>query len=85
MGCAPSVSLSIKKKKKKNIPQVIFFFPSIRVPGQSDLLRTLKGFIPQDLALKINQLRNQIMFVAQDTGTHACSLKIDLIIILINA
>ncbi|CAI9114482.1 OLC1v1015214C1 [Oldenlandia corymbosa var. corymbosa] len=70
MGCAASVSMSVKKKKK-NIPQVFFFVPPIRVPGESNLMRSLKGMIPQDLSHKMTQLRSQIMFVAQDTGGSA--------------
>lgn len=67
MGCTASVYASARKKKK-TIPQVTVFVPSIRVPAESDLQRTLKGLIPKDLAHQICLLRNRIMFVAQDTG-----------------
>lgn len=59
----------IGSKKKKNIPQVTVFVPPLRVPVQSDdINKMLRGLIPKDLVDKISSLRNQIVFVAQDTG-----------------
>lgn len=59
----------IGMKKKKNIPQVTVFVPPLRIPVLSDdIHKTLKGLIPKHLVDRINSLRNQIVFVAQDTG-----------------
>lgn len=67
MGCTSSV-YAIGKKKKKNIPEVSIFVPALRIPVQSDMQRTLRGFIPKDLADRMTSLRNQIVLVAEDTG-----------------
>lgn len=67
MGCAASV-YAIGRKKKYNIPEITVFVAPMRVPASSDLQRTLRGLIPKDLADGISSLRNQIVFVAQDTG-----------------
>ncbi|KAL3526211.1 hypothetical protein ACH5RR_014583 [Cinchona calisaya] len=69
MGCAASAAK--ENKKKKNIPQVTIFVPSIRVPAQSHLQTPLDGLVPNYLAHKMTSLRNQIMFVAQETGGSA--------------
>ncbi|XP_049346382.1 uncharacterized protein LOC125810922 [Solanum verrucosum] len=72
MGCAASVYQVGKKKKKKGIiPEVSIFVPSMRVPAQCDLQRTLKGLIPKDLADKLTFIRNQILLIAQDTDVSA--------------
>lgn len=68
MGCTSSI-YTIGRKKKKNIPQVTIFVPPLRVPVQSDVLhKMLRGLIPKDLVDRITSLRNQIIFVAEDTG-----------------
>lgn len=66
MGCA--ISISTVGKKRKNIPEVTVFVPSLRVPAQSDLQKALRGLIPKDLANRISSLRNQIVLVAEETG-----------------
>ncbi|KAK2968789.1 hypothetical protein RJ640_028182 [Escallonia rubra] len=70
MGCTCSV-YAVGRRKKKNIPQVTIFVPSLRVPVQTDLQRPLRGLIPKDLADRISSLRNQIVLVAGDTGGSA--------------
>ncbi|KAG8385012.1 hypothetical protein BUALT_Bualt04G0177900 [Buddleja alternifolia] len=69
MGCTSSVYAI--GKKKKNIPEVSIFVPSLRIPVQSDMQRTLRGLIPKDLADRITSLRNRIVLVAEDTGGSA--------------
>ncbi|KAK4367380.1 hypothetical protein RND71_011172 [Anisodus tanguticus] len=72
MGCAVSVyAVGKKKTKKKSIPEVSIFVPSMRVPAQCDLQRTLKGVIPKDLADRLTSIRNQIVLIAQDTDVSA--------------
>lgn len=69
MGCTASSMYKIARKKKKNIPLVTIFVPPLRVPVQSDdVPKMLRGLIPKHLVDKITSLRNQIVFVAQDTG-----------------
>lgn len=70
MGCAVSVYAVGKKKKKNIIPEVSIFVPSMRVPVQCDIQRTLKGVIPKDLADRLTSIRNQIVLIAQDTGMN---------------
>lgn len=72
MGCAVSVYAAGKKKKKKKsiIPEVSILVPSMSVPAQCDLQRTLKGVIPKDLADRLTSMRNQILLIAQDTGIY---------------
>lgn len=70
MGCTTSIH-TVRRKKKPNIPEVGVFVSSMRIPVQSDLHRSLKGLIPQDLANTLASLRNQIVFVAEDTGGSA--------------
>ncbi|PIN01706.1 hypothetical protein CDL12_25782 [Handroanthus impetiginosus] len=72
MGCTYSV-YAIGKKNKKIIPEVSVLVPSLRVPVQSDMQRTLRGLIPKDLADRITSLRNQIVLVAEDTDGSAIS------------
>ncbi|KAL1830949.1 hypothetical protein ACET3Z_000600 [Daucus carota] len=72
MGCTASSMYKIARKKKKNIPLVTIFVPPLRVPVQSDdVPKMLRGLIPKHLVDKITSLRNQIVFVAQDTGGNA--------------
>lgn len=71
MGCTNSVHALGKKKKRKSIPEVVVFVPSIRFPIQSDLHRALKGLVPTDLVDKLSSLRNQIVLVAEDAGEGA--------------
>ncbi|XP_016498692.1 uncharacterized protein LOC107817398 isoform X3 [Nicotiana tabacum] len=71
MGCAVSVYAVGKKKKKNIIPEVSIFVPSMRVPVQCDLQRTLKGVIPKDLVDRLTSIRNQIVLIAQDTDVSA--------------
>lgn len=72
MGCAMSVYEAGKKKKKKSsIREVSIFVPSMRVPAQCDLQRTLKGVIPKDLADRLTSIRNQILLIAEDTDVSA--------------
>ncbi|CAK9183699.1 unnamed protein product [Ilex paraguariensis] len=71
MGCTYSVHAVGSREKKKNIPEVSIFVPSMRVPGQCDVQRTLRRLIPTDLADRISSLRNQIVLVAEDTGGSA--------------
>nr|XP_023923619.1 uncharacterized protein LOC112035022 isoform X3 [Quercus suber] len=70
MGCTTSI-YAVGRKKKKNVPEVVVFVPSMRIPVQSDLLRPLRGLIPKDLADRLSCLRNQIVLVAEDTGGSA--------------
>lgn len=74
MGC--TTSMYKIGSKKKNIPQVTVFVPPLRVPVQSDdIHKMLRGLIPKALLDRITSLRNQIVFVAQDTGMfklHSC-------------
>lgn len=67
MGCTTSI-YAVGRKKKKSVPEVVVFVPSMRIPVQSDLLRPLRGLIPKDLADRLSCLRNQIVLVAEDTG-----------------
>ncbi|XP_019236124.1 PREDICTED: BRO1 domain-containing protein BROX homolog isoform X2 [Nicotiana attenuata] len=71
MGCAVSVYAVGKKKKKNIISEVSIFVPSMRVPVQCDIQRTLKGVIPKDLADRLTSIRNQIVLIAQDTDVSA--------------
>ncbi|KAH0746226.1 hypothetical protein KY285_007883 [Solanum tuberosum] len=72
MGCTISVYQVGKKKKQKGIiPEVSIFVPSMRVPAQCDLQRTLKGVIPKDLVDRLTSVRNQIMLIVQDTDVSA--------------
>ncbi|KAL3630872.1 hypothetical protein CASFOL_023856 [Castilleja foliolosa] len=75
MGCTISVYAigKTKTKKKKIIPEVSMFVPFLRVPMQSDNLKALRGLLPKDLADRINSLRNQIVFIAENTGGSAIS------------
>ncbi|GFQ01105.1 hypothetical protein PHJA_002254400 [Phtheirospermum japonicum] len=74
MGCTTSVyAIGKTKKKKKIIPEVSVFVPFLRVPLQTDVLKTLRGLIPKDLAHRINSLRNQIVFITENTGGSAIS------------
>lgn len=77
MGCAVSVYAVGKKKKKSIIPEVSIFVPSMRVPAQCDLQRTLKGVLPKDLADRLSSIRNQILLIAQDTGIYTHALKME--------
>lgn len=67
MGCTTSI-YAVGRKKKKSVPEVVVFVPSMRIPVQSDLQRPLRGLIPKDLADRLSCLRNQIVLVAEDTG-----------------
>ncbi|CAM8990519.1 unnamed protein product [Rhodiola kirilowii] len=67
MGCACSLH-SNALVKTRNIPEVAVFAPSLRFPVQSDVHKAVKGLIPRDLASKLSSLRNQIVFMAQETG-----------------
>ncbi|KAL2529235.1 Endosomal targeting BRO1-like domain-containing protein [Forsythia ovata] len=62
-----------EKKRKKSIREVTVFVPSLCIPVQSDLQKTLRGLIPKDLVDRISSLRNQIVLVAEDTGGSAIS------------
>ncbi|KAB5520889.1 hypothetical protein DKX38_025208 [Salix brachista] len=68
MGCGASIYAVGKRKKKTNIPEVVVYVPSMRIPAQSDLQRPLRGLIPHDLVDRLGCLRNQIVLVAEDTG-----------------
>ncbi|CAN0924874.1 hypothetical protein LINGRAHAP2_LOCUS34435 [Linum grandiflorum] len=68
MGCTASV---YAKKKKPTIPEAVIHVPSLRIPAQSDLLRALKGLIPQDLLDRLSGLRSQIVLIAEDTDGSA--------------
>ncbi|KAK4603165.1 hypothetical protein RGQ29_011939 [Quercus rubra] len=70
MGCTTSM-YAVGRKKKKSVPEVVVFVPSMRIPVQSDLQRPLRGLIPKDLADRLSCLRNQIVLVAEDTGGSA--------------
>ncbi|TXG54922.1 hypothetical protein EZV62_020178 [Acer yangbiense] len=70
MGCASSV-YALGRKKKAIIPEVVVFVPSVRIPVQSDLQTPLKALIPRELLDRLASLRNQIVFVAQDTDGSA--------------
>ncbi|KAL6567735.1 hypothetical protein OROGR_001403 [Orobanche gracilis] len=74
MGCISSVyyyAIGRKKKKKTIINEISVFVPFLRVPAPTDMQRTLRGLIPQDLADRITSLRSRIVFIAQDTGGSA--------------
>ncbi|KAM5582093.1 hypothetical protein ABKV19_011014 [Rosa sericea] len=71
MGCASSVYAAVGTKKKLSIPEVVVFVPSTRIPAQSDLQKRLRGLIPKDIADRLSSLRNQIVFVAEDTDGSA--------------
>ncbi|KAK6928581.1 hypothetical protein RJ641_007172 [Dillenia turbinata] len=76
MGCTssiPKVHCTVGKKKRKmmNIPNVVIFFSLTWIPVQLDLRRSLRGLIPLDLIGRLSTLRNQIAFVAEDTGGSA--------------
>ncbi|EEF49378.1 BRO1 domain-containing protein BROX homolog [Ricinus communis] len=71
MGCTASIYAVGRRKKKACIPEVVVYYPSMRVPAQSDLQRALKGLIPQDLVDRLACLRNQITLVAEDTDGSA--------------
>ena len=68
MGCGASIYAVGNRKKKTNIPEVVVYVPSMRIPAQSDLQRPLRGLIPHDLVDRLGCLRNQIVLVAEDTG-----------------
>lgn len=68
MGCATSVYAAVGTKKKLTVPEVVVFVPSTRIPAQSDLQKRLRGRIPKDVVDRLSSLRNQIVFVAEDTG-----------------
>ncbi|KAG5226770.1 BRO1 domain-containing protein [Salix suchowensis] len=67
MGCGASM-YPAGERKNKSVPEVVVYVPSMRIPAQSDLQRTLRGLIPQDLVDRLACLRNQIVLVAEDTG-----------------
>ncbi|KAK6912925.1 hypothetical protein RJ641_022526 [Dillenia turbinata] len=76
MGCASSIpkvlcTMGKKKKKMMNIPNAAIFFPLTGIPVQLDLRRSLRGLIPLDLINRLSSLRNQVAFVAEDTGGSA--------------
>uniref|UniRef100_M1BM37 Uncharacterized protein n=1 Tax=Solanum tuberosum TaxID=4113 RepID=M1BM37_SOLTU len=72
MGCAVFIYQVGKKKKQKGIIlEVSIFVPSMRVPVQCDLQRTLKGVIPKDLVDRLTSIRNQILIIAQDAYVSA--------------
>ncbi|KAL6135957.1 hypothetical protein ACLB2K_068182 [Fragaria x ananassa] len=71
MGCATSVYAAVGTKKKLTVPEVVVFVPSTRIPAQSDLQKRLRGRIPKDVADRLSSLRNQIVFVAEDTDGSA--------------
>ncbi|KAF2301830.1 hypothetical protein GH714_029705 [Hevea brasiliensis] len=71
MGCTASIHAVGRRKKKPSIPEVVVYVPSMRIPTQSDLQRSLKGLIPRDLVDRLACLRNQISLVAEDTGGTA--------------
>ncbi|XP_040369953.1 uncharacterized protein LOC112189749 isoform X3 [Rosa chinensis] len=71
MGCASSIYAAVGTKKKLSIPEVVVFVPSTRIPAQSDLQKQLRGLIPKDIADRLSSLRNQIVFVAEDTDGSA--------------
>ncbi|KAK9925566.1 hypothetical protein M0R45_033887 [Rubus argutus] len=71
MGCATSVYAAVGTKKKLTVPEVAVFVPSTRIPAQSDLQKRLKGLIPKHVADRLSSVRNQIVFVAVDTGGSA--------------
>ncbi|KAF2301836.1 hypothetical protein GH714_029745 [Hevea brasiliensis] len=70
MGCTAIHAVG-RRKKKPSIPEVVVYVPSMRIPTQSDLQRSLKGLIPRDLVDRLACLRNQISLVAEDTGGTA--------------
>ncbi|XP_050231197.1 uncharacterized protein LOC126680184 [Mercurialis annua] len=71
MGCSGSVYAIGRRKKMTSISEIVVYFPTMRIPAQSDLHRALKGLIPQDLLDRLVCLRNQIRLVAEDTGGSA--------------
>ncbi|XP_050382923.1 uncharacterized protein LOC126799715 isoform X2 [Argentina anserina] len=71
MGCATSVYAAVGTKKKLTVPEVVVFVPSTRIPAQSDLQKRLRGLVPKDVVDRLSSLRNQIVFVAEDTDGSA--------------
>ncbi|KAK4804658.1 hypothetical protein SAY86_004475 [Trapa natans] len=69
MGC--SVSVLGMRKKKPNIPEVSVFVPLMRIPAKSNIQRSLKGLVPNDLLDKLSSLRNQILLLTEDTDGSA--------------
>lgn len=82
MGCATSVYAAVGTKKKLTVPEVVVFVPSARIPAQSDLQKRLRGRIPKDVVDRLSSLRNQIVFVAEDTGKLVCIISTYLLIFL---
>ncbi|XP_071725382.1 uncharacterized protein [Rutidosis leptorrhynchoides] len=70
MGCTSSVYV-VGKKKKVSVPELVMFVPTMWIPAQSDVQRSVRGLIPKDLADRLTCLRNQIVLVADNTGGSA--------------
>lgn len=69
MGCATSAYVVVgRKNKKRTIQESVVFVLQLRVPVQSDLQRQLEGVSPKTTIDRLTCLRNQIQFVAEDTG-----------------
>lgn len=55
-----------------NIPEVVVFIPTMRIPVSSDLQKNLKGLIPnKDLLDRLLSLRSRIILFSQDTDVSA--------------
>lgn len=68
MGCAVSVYRVGGNKKPMKIPLVTILVPSIRIPSNSNIYKSLKGLVPKDLTDRLTSFRNQITLLAQQTG-----------------
>ncbi|KAJ8771976.1 hypothetical protein K2173_027153 [Erythroxylum novogranatense] len=73
MGCTASSFAVGRRKTKPIVPEVVVYAPSMRIPCQTDLQRTLRGLVPRDLIDRLACLRTQIVMVAEDTGGTAAT------------
>ncbi|XXG41717.1 hypothetical protein AAC387_Pa01g2125 [Persea americana] len=67
MGCTSSISkrYSIGRKKKLNIPEILVFTPTLRIPANSDLVRPLRGRVSQEIVEKLFAFRSRILLLAE--------------------
>lgn len=67
MGCTSSISkrYSIGRKKKLNIPEILVFTPTLRIPANSDLVRPLRGHVSQEIVEKLFAFRSRILLLAE--------------------
>ncbi|RWR80086.1 BRO1 domain-containing protein BROX [Cinnamomum micranthum f. kanehirae] len=75
MGCTSSISkrYSIGRKKKLNIPEILVFTPTLRIPANSDLVRPLRGRVSQEIVEKLFAFRSRILLLAEQCIRSAFS------------